>query len=187
MLLGIVARAPDAVTGIAFLVIVPLTFVANAFVATATLPGVLRTVAEYNPVSAMVAVVRTLFGNPTAPPADARGPLPHPVAASHRVVRGAIRARGAAGDRWTPAADGGLAGVVGQPARRPAGGCAVVEALREQRQQVRVEGGRLRAGQGRHARGAMGEIEERMPDPVVVDREGPGQRRHCLVSQLASF
>src|SRR4051794_35533086 len=108
MLLGIVARAPDAVTGIAFLVIVPLTFVANAFVATATLPGVLRTDAEYNPVSAMVAVVRTLFGNPTATPADAPWPLLHPVAASHRVVRGAIRARGAAGDRWTPAADGGL-------------------------------------------------------------------------------
>jgi ABC-2 type transport system permease protein len=82
MLLGIVARSPDAVTGIAFLVIFPLTFVANAFVPTATLPGVLRTVAEYNPVSAMVAAVRTLFGNPTATPADAPWPLVHPVAAS---------------------------------------------------------------------------------------------------------
>jgi ABC-2 type transport system permease protein len=82
MLLGIIARAPDAVTGIAFMVIFPLTFVANAFVPTATLPGAVRAIAEWNPVSAMVAAVRTLFGNPTATPADAPWPLLHPVAAS---------------------------------------------------------------------------------------------------------
>jgi ABC-2 type transport system permease protein len=36
-------------------------------------------VAEWNPVSVMVAAVRTLFGNPTALPADAAWPLAHPV------------------------------------------------------------------------------------------------------------
>jgi ABC-2 type transport system permease protein len=81
-LLGIVARSPDGVQGVAFLVIFPLTFISSAFVGTGTLPDGLRQVAEYNPVSAMAAAVRTLFGNPTAVPADAVWPLAHPVAAS---------------------------------------------------------------------------------------------------------
>ncbi len=41
-----------------------------------------RAVAEWNPVSVMVAAVRTLFGNPTALPADAAWPLAHPVVSS---------------------------------------------------------------------------------------------------------
>jgi ABC-2 type transport system permease protein len=79
ILMGTVARSPDAVTGIVFIVIFPLTFVANAFVPAATLPGVLRTFADWNPISSLVAAARTLFGNPTAVPADAAWPLQHPV------------------------------------------------------------------------------------------------------------
>jgi ABC transporter DrrB family efflux protein len=79
ILLGTVARSPDAVTGIVFLVIFPLTFIANAFVPAGTLPGVLRTFANWNPISALVAAIRELFGNPTAVPADAAWPLHHPV------------------------------------------------------------------------------------------------------------
>src|SRR5512132_1676857 len=82
MLLGTVARSADAVTGIVFIVIFPLTFVANAFVPAGTLPGVLRTVANWNPISSLVAALRTLFGNPTAIPADAPWPLQHPVASA---------------------------------------------------------------------------------------------------------
>jgi ABC transporter DrrB family efflux protein len=82
MLLGTVARSADAVTGIVFIVIFPLTFVANAFVPAGTLPGVLRTVANWNPISSLVAALRTLFGNPTAVPADAPWPLQHPVASA---------------------------------------------------------------------------------------------------------
>jgi ABC transporter DrrB family efflux protein len=82
MFLGIAARSPDAVTGVAFIVIFPLTFVSSAFVGTGTLPDGLRQVAEYNPISAMAAAVRTMFGNPTAVPADAVWPLAHPVIAS---------------------------------------------------------------------------------------------------------
>jgi ABC-2 type transport system permease protein len=82
MLLGTLARSADAVTGIVFIVIFPLTFVANAFVPAGTLPGVLQTVAEWNPVSALAAGLRTLFGNPTATPHDAAWPLQHPVASS---------------------------------------------------------------------------------------------------------
>jgi ABC-2 type transport system permease protein len=47
-----------------------LTFPSNAFVPAG---------AEWNPVSALVAGVRTLFGNPTALPENAAWPLQHRV------------------------------------------------------------------------------------------------------------
>ena len=67
-LVGAVARSPDGVQGIAFVAIFPLTFVANTFVPVGGLPDGLRQVAEYNPISAWAAAVRTRFGNPTAIP-----------------------------------------------------------------------------------------------------------------------
>jgi ABC-2 type transport system permease protein len=81
-LIGVVARSPDAVQGIAFITVFPLTFLSNAFVPAEGLPDGLQQVAEWNPVSAVVAGVRTLFGNPTAVPADAPWPLAHPVLAA---------------------------------------------------------------------------------------------------------
>ena len=81
-LLGVSVRSPDAVAGIAFVTIFPLTFLANVFVPLAGLPDGLRAVAEWNPISAMVAATRTLFGNPTALPDSAPWPLEHPVLAA---------------------------------------------------------------------------------------------------------
>ncbi|HUB99162.1 MAG TPA: ABC transporter permease [Solirubrobacterales bacterium] len=81
-LIGVIARSPDVVQGIAFLVIFPLTFIATTFVPITGLPDGLRQFAEYNPVSAWAAGLRTLFGNPTATPADAAWPLAHPVLSS---------------------------------------------------------------------------------------------------------
>ena len=81
-LAGVVARSPDAVQGIAFMTVFPLTFLSNAFVPAAGLPDGLQQIAEWNPISAVVAAVRTLFGNPTAVPADAPWPLVHPVVAA---------------------------------------------------------------------------------------------------------
>jgi ABC-2 type transport system permease protein len=81
-LIGVIARTPDVVQGIAFLVIFPLTFVASTFVPVAGLPNGLRQFAEFNPVSSWAAGLRTLFGNPTATPADAAWPLQHPVLSS---------------------------------------------------------------------------------------------------------
>jgi ABC-2 type transport system permease protein len=81
-LLGVTARSTDAVTGALFLIVFPLTFLSNAFVPAGGLPDGLRAVAEWNPVSVMVAAVRTLFGNPTALPADSAWPLAHPVVSS---------------------------------------------------------------------------------------------------------
>ena len=64
------------------MILFPLTFLSNAFVPTESLGDGLRQVAEWNPFSAIVAAVRTLFGNPTAIPSDAAWPLQHPVVAS---------------------------------------------------------------------------------------------------------
>ena len=74
--------APTRSPGSSSSSIFPLTFVANAFVPAGTLPGVLRTFANWNPISSLVAAARTLFGNPTAVPADAAWPLQHPVASA---------------------------------------------------------------------------------------------------------
>jgi ABC-2 type transport system permease protein len=81
-LIGILVRSADAVQGIAFLVVFPLTFVAATFVPVEGLPDGLRQFAEYNPVSSWAAGVRTLFANPTATPDGAAWPLQHPVLAS---------------------------------------------------------------------------------------------------------
>ncbi len=64
ILLGSLLPTPEAVQGVGFAVIFPITFIASTFVPVETLPGVLRTVAEWNPVSSMAESLRKLFGNP---------------------------------------------------------------------------------------------------------------------------
>lgn len=81
-LIGLSVRSPDAVMGIGFMVIFPLTFLSNAFVPIGTLPTVLEYFAAYNPISVIVAAVRELFGNPTAPISRSVWPLEHPVLAA---------------------------------------------------------------------------------------------------------
>ena len=81
-LLGVIARSPDSVQGFVFMTVFPLTFLSNAFVPAGGLPAGLQAIAEWNPVSAVVAAVRDLFGNPQALPADAAWPLQHPVVAA---------------------------------------------------------------------------------------------------------
>jgi ABC-2 type transport system permease protein len=61
--LGLLARSPEDVTAVQILVW-PLGFLSNAFVASATMPGWLGTIAEWNPLSATVSATRDLFGNP---------------------------------------------------------------------------------------------------------------------------
>ena len=78
-LLGLLVRTPDAAQGIVFVAIFPLTFLANTFVATDDLPDGLRQFAEWNPISAIVAACRDLFGNAAGMPAQAAWPLEHAV------------------------------------------------------------------------------------------------------------
>ena len=60
----------------------PVGMVSNAFVPTAGLPGWLRAVAEWNPVSCAAAASRALFGDTAGAAATSPWPLAHPVAAT---------------------------------------------------------------------------------------------------------
>jgi ABC transporter DrrB family efflux protein len=83
VLLGSLVATPEGVQGIAFGVLFPVTFMASTFVPTATMPGALRTIAEWNPVTTLADALRIQFGNPDAP-AAAGDPwsISHPMAYS---------------------------------------------------------------------------------------------------------
>ena len=80
-LVGLLVRTPEIVNNAAFIVIFPLTFIANTFVPTNNLPEPLKTFADWNPVSAVTQAAREQFGN-TSPllPAPDVWPLQHAVA-----------------------------------------------------------------------------------------------------------
>jgi ABC-2 type transport system permease protein len=63
-------------------ILMPMTLISTAIVPTAGMPGWLRTIAEWNPVSSVVTACRELFGNPVGLREDVPWPLEHPVAAS---------------------------------------------------------------------------------------------------------
>jgi ABC-2 type transport system permease protein len=78
-LIGLSVPSPEVVNNAAFILLFPLTFVANTFVSSDRLPGVLRPIAEWNPVSAVTQAVRELFGN-TSPAAEPTAwPLQHAI------------------------------------------------------------------------------------------------------------
>jgi ABC-2 type transport system permease protein len=61
--LGLVAKSPEAVAAVQILVW-PVLFLSNTFVAPETMPGWLGAISEWNPLSATVGATRELFGNP---------------------------------------------------------------------------------------------------------------------------
>jgi ABC-2 type transport system permease protein len=65
----------------ASILVFPVTMLSNVYVPTSGMPAWLRTIADWNPVSALAAAMRELFGNPVAP-ANGTWPLLHPVLAS---------------------------------------------------------------------------------------------------------
>jgi len=69
---GLLVPTPEVVNNASFMIIFPLTFIANTFVPSESLPTVLRTFAEWNPISAVTQAARDLFGNtnPADPPPD---------------------------------------------------------------------------------------------------------------------
>jgi ABC transporter DrrB family efflux protein len=79
---GSLMRSVEAVNGFMFTVMFPLTFVANTFAPTESMPTWLRVIAEWNPVSALTAACRDLWGNGSPPAANAQLPLQHPVVSS---------------------------------------------------------------------------------------------------------
>ncbi len=80
ILFGSALRSVEAVQGVMFTTIFPLTFLSNAFARTDVMPDWLRLLAEWNPISSLVQALRELWGNDGIPlPADAALPLQHPV------------------------------------------------------------------------------------------------------------
>jgi ABC-2 type transport system permease protein len=78
-MVGLLVRTPEVVNNASFIVIFPITFVANTFVPLESFPPVLQTFAEWNPVSAVVQAARNLFGNvPEGLPAPDVWSLQHP-------------------------------------------------------------------------------------------------------------
>lgn len=80
--LGLRSSDPESAQALAFLVLFPLAFVSNSFAPTQSMPTVLATIAEWNPVSALTAAVRELFGNPNPSAAVDVWPMQNPVLAS---------------------------------------------------------------------------------------------------------
>ncbi|TQL01823.1 ABC transporter DrrB family efflux protein [Cellulomonas sp. SLBN-39] len=72
-LVGVLVPSVEVINNASFIVIMPLTFVSNAFVPLESFPSVLRTVVEWNPVSTLTQACRELFGNadPAAQVSDA--------------------------------------------------------------------------------------------------------------------
>jgi ABC-2 type transport system permease protein len=78
---GLVAKNEQVVVQVVVPLFLPFTMLSNSFVPTGGMPGWLRFLADWNPVSALTAASRELFGNPGAPSGDVAWPLAHPVAA----------------------------------------------------------------------------------------------------------
>ncbi|MEW6475926.1 MAG: ABC transporter permease [Actinomycetota bacterium] len=76
---GLVVPTPEVVNNASFMFIFPVTFVANTFVPSQNLPSVLRTFAEWNPVSSLAQAARELFGNVGPEAASGAWSMEHPV------------------------------------------------------------------------------------------------------------
>jgi ABC transporter DrrB family efflux protein len=77
-LIGLSVGGPEVAASAGLIWLFPLTFLSNAFVPTPNLPDALQPVAEWNPISSIVAACRHLFGNPS-PFASDGFPAQHPV------------------------------------------------------------------------------------------------------------
>jgi len=78
--LGLLIGRADAAAQ-ATILLFPVTGLSNVFVPTSGMPAWLRAIADWNPISALAAATRQLFGNPVAS-ANGAWPLEHPVVAS---------------------------------------------------------------------------------------------------------
>jgi ABC-2 type transport system permease protein len=78
---GLIVPSPEVVNNASFIVIFPLTFIANTFVPLENLPPVLKVFAEWNPVSSVTQATRELFGNGAGVASQSQAwPIEHPVA-----------------------------------------------------------------------------------------------------------
>ncbi|RZT20008.1 ABC transporter DrrB family efflux protein [Kribbella sp. VKM Ac-2569] len=78
-LIGLSVGGPEVASSAGLIWLFPLTFLSNAFVPTPQLPSALQPVAEWNPISSIVAACRHLFGNPSPFASPDGFPAQHPV------------------------------------------------------------------------------------------------------------
>jgi ABC transporter DrrB family efflux protein len=79
---GLNSKSPESAASFGFIVLFPLAFVSNAMVPTLHMPGWLQAIADWNPVSAVCAAVRHLWGNPNPSAMVKAWPMQHPIEAS---------------------------------------------------------------------------------------------------------
>jgi ABC-2 type transport system permease protein len=78
ILLGTTQKNIEAIDGTGALVLVVFSFLSNAYVGVGGLPGWLRPVAEWNPVTSVITTCRRLWGNDPAGAAGGGFPAHHP-------------------------------------------------------------------------------------------------------------
>ncbi|MGH2753944.1 MAG: ABC transporter permease [Actinomycetota bacterium] len=76
---GLRVSSVEVVNNASFMFIFPLTFIANTFVNSADLPSILRSFAEWNPVSAVAQAAREAFGNTGSLPEPTVWSLDNPI------------------------------------------------------------------------------------------------------------
>ena len=79
---GLFSRDAESSQGLGLIILFPLAIVSDALVPTQHMPAVVRAIAEWNPVSAVTAAARQLFGNPNPAAAVQAWPLQHAVLAT---------------------------------------------------------------------------------------------------------
>jgi ABC-2 type transport system permease protein len=80
--LGMISKSPESAQGMGLVVLFPLAIVSNALVPTEHMPSVLRTIADWNPVSAVTSTSRNLFSNPNPSASIHAWPMQHPAIAA---------------------------------------------------------------------------------------------------------
>jgi ABC-2 type transport system permease protein len=76
---GLWAKGAESAQSFGFLVLFPLSFISNALVPTRGMPSWLRLVSDWNPVSAVTAACRSLWGNPNPSSTSSAWSMQHPV------------------------------------------------------------------------------------------------------------
>jgi len=76
---GLWARGAETAQSFGFLLLFPISFVSNALVPTRGMPDWLRTIVDWNPVSAVTAACRDLWGNPNPSAISSAWSMQHPI------------------------------------------------------------------------------------------------------------
>ncbi|QXC63364.1 ABC transporter permease [Aquihabitans sp. G128] len=78
--IGLLVSDPESAQAVGLVILFPLAFLSSCFVPTQGLPSVLRTIADWNPISAVAGSCREIFGNPNPAGAVDIWPAQHPMA-----------------------------------------------------------------------------------------------------------